>query len=353
MTKNQKRMKQVWKIICVVALISLVLSGIAGYRFYKRIYDINLSTQREESVFLHIPTNSTFDDVCVLLEDVGLLDVKSFRWLAERMNYSSRVRAGRYRLTDGMNNIELVRLLRSGQQVPVKVIFNNIRFNTQLAGAVTSNIEADSASIIALLTDSDYLAERFNLTPQTILSICIPNTYEFFWSTSAKGFLDRMEIEYERFWNESRREKASEANLTPLQVIILASIIEEETQQNSEKPTMAGVFINRLNRGIPLQADATLKFAADDFTIRRVLTIHTQIISPYNTYLNTGLPPGPICIPSIASIDAVLNYVKHDYLFFCAREDFSGYHNFASTLQQHSRNAQAYQRALNNLRIFR
>ena len=353
MSENKKRKKHVWKIIGFTMLILLIVSGIIAYRFYERIYHTNLSINSEEPVFLYIPTNSNFDDVCLLLEEFGLLDAKSFRWVAGQMNYPTNVKAGRYRLIDGMSNIELVRMLRSGRQIPVRVTFNNIRLSTHLAGAVAPQIEADSASIMAVLTDEVYLAERFNLTPQTVLSICIPNTYELFWNTSAKGFLDRMKSEYERFWTASRHEKAREANLTPLQVIILASIIEEETKRDSEKPTMAGVFINRLNRGIPLQADPTLKYAAGDFTIQRVLNIHMTIQSPYNTYMNTGLPPGPICIPSISSIDAVLNYEKHDYLFFCARDDFSGYHNFARTLQQHNRNAQAWRNALNNLRIFR
>jgi UPF0755 protein len=244
-------------------------------------------------------------------------------------------------------------MLRSGRQIPVKVTFNNIRLNTQLSGAVTQNIEADSASLMALLTDSAYLAEQFKLTPQTILSLCIPNTYEFFWNTSAKGFLDRMAKEHERFWTESRREKARNAKLTPLQVTILASIIEEETQMDSEKPIMAGVYINRLNHGMLLQACPTLKYALGDFTIRRVLNRHMKTESPYNTYIHAGLPPGTICIPSIASIDAVLNYSKHDYLFFSAKEDFSGYHHFARTLQQHNRNSEAYKRELNKKKIYR
>ena len=341
------------KIIGLTALILLIAGSMTAYRFYDYIYDMNLSVNNRENPFLYIPTNSAFDDVCLLLEEAGLNDMESFRWVAGKMNYPAKVKAGRYRLTDGMSNIELVRMLRSGRQIPVKVIFNNIRLNTQLAGAVTTSIEADSASVMALLTDSAYLAERFKLTPQTVLSLFIPNTYEFLWNASATDFMDRMSREYDRFWTENRRQKAQEAKLTPLQASILASIIEEETQMDSEKPVMAGVYINRLNRGIPLQADPTLKYALGDFTIRRVLNSHKKIQSPYNTYLNAGLPPGPICIPSIASIDAVLNYGKHDYLFFCAKEDMSGYHNFARTLQQHSRNAQAYQKALNSKRIYR
>ena len=353
MSEHQKYKKHIRRLTGFLAFMLLVAGGVTGYRFYGRIYGVNLSVTGEEALFLYIPTGSTFDDVCSSLAEAGLRDVQSFRRVAGKMNYPAKVKAGHYRLTDGMSNIELIRMLRVGRQIPVKVVFSNIRLNTQLAAAVAPSIEADSAGIMAVLTDSAYLAEHFKLSPQTILSLCIPNTYEFFWNTSAKGFLDRMAKEYDRFWTESRRQKARDARLTPLQVSILASIIEEETQKDDEKPIMAGVYINRLNRNIPLQADPTIKFAAGDFTIQRVLNRHKKIQSPYNTYLNAGLPPGPICIPSIASIDAILNYSKHDYLFFCAKEDFSGYHNFARTLQQHSRNAQAYQKALNNRKIFK
>ena len=353
MSRHQNHKKQIGKLISFLIFILLVAGGVTGYRFYGRIYGINLSLTNEEATFLYIPTNSTFDDVCSRLVKVGLRDVESFRWVADKMNYPAKVKAGHYRLTNGMNNIELIRVLRSGRQIPVKVAFNNIRFNTQLAEAVAPYIEADSASIMTLLTDSTYLAAHFKLSPQTILSICIPNTYEFLWNTSAQGFLDRMAKEHDRFWTESRRQKARDANLTPLQVSILASIIEEETQKDDEKPIMAGVYINRLNNNIPLQADPTLKYATNDISIKRVLNKHKEIQSPYNTYLNTGLPPGPICIPSIASIDAVLNYNKHDYLFFCAKDDFSGYHNFTRTLKQHTQNAQAYQRSLNNRKIYK
>ena len=341
------------KIVGLVIFILLIMSGIIGYRLYNYIYGENLTVVEKGNPFLYIPAGSNFDEVCQNLKEAGLNDVASFQRVARKMNYTDKVKSGRYRLTDGMSNIELVRMLRSGRQIPVKVIFNNIRLNTQLAGAVTANIEADSASVMALLTDSAYLVEKYKLTPQTVLSLFIPNTYEFFWNTSAMGFMERMSREYDRFWTESRRQKARDAGLTPLQVSILASIIEEETQMDSEKPTMAGVYINRLNKDIPLQADPTLKYALGDFTIKRVLTQHTKIQSPYNTYQNTGLPPGPICIPSIASIDAVLNFVKHDYLFFCAKEDMSGFHNFARTLQQHNRNAQAYQKELNRQKIYR
>jgi UPF0755 protein len=352
MSGYPKRRKHTGKFIGFVILAGLIAACAVGYRFYGYICSANMSVVNKSDPFLYIPTNSSFDDVCALLREGGLNDAASFRRVAGKMNYPGRVKAGRYRLTDGMSNLELVRMLRAGRQIPVKVVFNNIRLNVQLAGAAASSIEADSSGIMALLTDSAYLADHFKLTPQTVLSLFIPNTYEFFWNTSANGFMERMAKERDRFWTESRRQKAREAGLTPLQVSILASIIEEETQKDSEKAVMAGVYINRLNRGMLLQADPTVKYAAGDFTIKRVLNRHKEILSPYNTYQNVGLPPGPIRIPSIASIDATLNYVRHDYLFFCARDDLSGYHNFARTLEQHNRYAQAYQKALNQLKIY-
>ncbi len=344
--------KRTVRIFVVIILILVIFSAVVGYRFYGRIHQPNLSVASSDAVFLYIPTGSTYEQVCESLSQNGLENMSSFRWVAEKMNYPGKVKAGRYRLIDGMSNVELIRMLRSGRQTPVKVTFNNIRLDTQLAGVVSSDIEADSASILALLRDSTDLL-KFKVTPRTILSLFIPNTYEFFWNTSAQGFMERMDKEHTRFWNENRMEKARNINMTPLQVSALASIIEEETQVDSEKPVMAGVYINRLQRGMLLQADPTVKYAVGDFTIKRVLNKHKETQSPYNTYLCTGLPPGPICIPSIASIDAVLNYKKHDYLYFCAKDDLSGSHNFAKTLEQHNNNARAYQKALNKLKIYK
>jgi UPF0755 protein len=343
--------KKRWIIIFAIGVLIVLSGAVAGYGIYQRIYRSNLTTDTDRP-FLYIPTGASFARVCALLSEHGLQDTVSFRWVAGRMNYSGTIKSGRYRLTNGMSNIELVRLLRSGRQVPVKVTFNNIRTATQLAGAVAPDIEADSADIVRSLADSAFL-RKYELTPATALCLFIPNTYEFRWNTSADRFMERMGKEYARFWNDARKKKAEETGLTPLQVSTLASIIEEETQKDGEKPTMAGVYLNRLNRGIPLQADPTIKFAAGDFTIRRILNKHKEIDSPYNTYLYPGLPPGPICVPSIASLDAVLNYQKNDYLYFCAKEDMSGYHNFARTLTQHNRNAQVYQQALDKLHIYK
>ncbi len=349
---SAQRKKHKGKIIGIVALLLSAAGIVAGTWLYGYIYGDNMSPANKTEPFLYIPTGANYEQVCALLSEAGLKDTESFRRVAEKMNYPNKVKAGRYRLTEGMSNIELVRMLRSGRQIPVKVVFNNIRLMPQLAGAVALSIEADSADIVRLLTDSVYLA-GFKFTPRTVPALFIPNTYEFFWNTSATGFMERMSKEHDRFWNDDRKEKARAIGLTPTQVSTLASIIEEETQMNGEKPTMAGVYLNRLRLGMPLQADPTVKYAAGDFTIKRVLNKHKEIQSPYNTYMHQGLPPGPICIPSIASVDAVLNYVKHDYLYFCAKDDLSGYHLFARTLEQHNRNAQAYQKALNKLKIYK
>jgi UPF0755 protein len=262
------------------------------------------------------------------------------------------VYAGRYELDSSMNNNEIIDKLRAGYQDPVKVIFNSIRTPEQLAGRISMQIEADSVDLVELFYN-DSLIQNLGLKQETFTSIFLPNTYEFWWNTSAESFVKRMYKEYQRFWNEERKEKASKLNLTPEEVTTLASIVDEETYYNSEMPRVAGLYINRLRKRMHLQADPTLKFALGDFSIKRVLNVHKQIDSPYNTYRRYGLPPGPISIPSISAIDAVLNYESHSYLYMCAKPDFSGYHNFAKTLSQHNINAREYQRALNKERIWR
>ncbi|MDR0713361.1 MAG: endolytic transglycosylase MltG [Bacteroidales bacterium] len=342
--------KRRWVVISVFAL--LCGAGIAvGYFAYDAIYRENVKTDAQNA-FLYIPTGSDFEQVCRLLVQHGLQDETSFRRIAGRMNYPGKVKAGRYKLTDRMSNIELIRMLRSGRQIPVRVTFNNIRTGAQLAGIVAATLEADSTDIVRLFADSAFL-NRFHLTPNTALSTFIPDTYELFWNTSAEEFWERMNREYKRFWNTVRTEKAKNTGLTPLQITILASIIEEETNMDSEKLIIAGVYMNRLKKNIPLQACPTARFVAGDYTLTRILKKHIEMPSPYNTYLHTGLPPGPICVPSIASIDAVLNFTRHDYLFFCAKSDFSGKHHFSRTLKQHQQYAQEYQKELDKLKIYR
>jgi UPF0755 protein len=251
-----------------------------------------------------------------------------------------------------MSNNKLVNMLRAGKQVPVKLVFNNIRLKEQFAGKIGKQIEADSIQLLSLLNDQQ-TAAKYNFTKENFLCMFIPNTYEMYWNTSPERFIEKMNRQYNEFWTNERKLVAEGIGLKPEEVIILAAIVEQETIKDDEKPTVAGVYINRLKKGMPLEADPTLKYALGDFSIQRILNKDKLVNSPYNTYLNTGLPPGPICMPSVSSINAVLNYQHHQYIFFCAKEDRSGYHNFARTLDQHMNNARAYQRALDKINIRR
>lgn len=294
-------------------------------------------------VSLFIPTGSDYQYVKAELDSLHVLtDPHAFDWLAKKSRYSDNVHPGRYVLTDCMTTQKLITMLRMGHQTPVKVVFNNIRTVEQLAGRIEDQIEADSLSIINEIRNDSVDATIF-----------IPNTYEFYWNSDADDFIDRMIVEYNIFWNKTRQEKAKEKNLTQREVSILASIVDKETAKTSEMPRIAGVYINRLNKNWPLQADPTLVFALGDYNIRRVLDVYKDIDSPYNTYKYAGLPPGPICIPSIAAIDAVLNAENHKYFYFCAKDDLSGYHVFAKNIEEHNRNAEKYRKALNRNKIYR
>lgn len=337
-------------LIIIFAAIILTVAFF-GYSVYRKLYLPNVVTGQEEETYLYIATGSNFEDVTANLEKNGFIsDISSFRWASEQINYPENIKAGRYKIRNGMSNKALVALLKSGQQEPVKVVFNNIRLKEQLAGVISRQIEADSISIIALLNNQEFLSE-FGLTAENSATLFIPNTYEFYWNTSAEGFIERMHKEHRRFWNERRRTLLDRTGLTIAEVSVLASIVEQETKKNDEKPLVAGVYLNRLRKNWNLEADPTLIFATRDFSAKRVLNIHKEVDSPYNTYKNRGLPPGPICIPSITSIDAVLNYKEHEYMFFCAKDDFSGYHSFARTYQEHLLNARKFQNELNRRKI--
>ncbi|HOW41699.1 MAG TPA: endolytic transglycosylase MltG [Bacteroidales bacterium] len=276
----------------------------------------------------------------------------ALNWLAAKKKYQYRVRPGKYLINKSLSVNELIDILRSGDQTPVRITFNNIRTIEQLAGRFGKQLETDSLEFLAFFSDeSNYKAEGFRR--ETIIALFIPDTYEFFWNTTAEGIYKRMLKEYERFWNDDRLKRAEEKGLTRIEVSILASIIDDEVNRKVEKPRIAGVYLNRLKRGIPLQACPTIKFALNDFTITRVLRIHLEAESPYNTYKYRGFPPGPIGCPSVEGIDAVLNAEEHNYLFFAAKADFSGYHNFSRTLSEHNRYAAEYQRELNKRRIYR
>ncbi|MCF8296173.1 MAG: endolytic transglycosylase MltG [Saprospiraceae bacterium] len=334
-----------------IAIIALIITVSIGIWAYKKFYSPNVDLKGKHSAFIYIPTGSDFEDVKkILYAHDYIVDKTSFEWIAEKKKYVDNIKPGKYELKDGMNDNRLVNMLRSGAQVPVKVTFNNIRTKEKLAGKVSQYLEFDSTTFINLLNNEEYIS-NFNLTSDEILIMFLPNTYEFWWNTTAEKFIERMQTEYKRFWNEERKQKAKDAGLKPYQVSILASIVQEETNKLDEMSRIAGVYINRLNKNWPLQADPTVKFANGDFTIKRVLNRHLTYESPYNTYLHAGLPPGPICVPNPTTIDKVLNYEKHNYMFFCAKDDLSGYHAFAKTNGQHENNANKYHRALNRMRV--
>lgn len=344
-------MKKIVKFGLVIALVGLFIGVLLLLRVYFTFRATNVAVSKE--TLIYIPTNSNYNDVLNILEkNKVLISLDRFKRVARYYDYENSVNPGCYAFKPGMSNSSMVKMLKYGHQKPVKVAFTSMRTWQQLAHRIASQIEADSASLINLFT-SDTIAFNRGFTPATLMAMFIPNTYEFYWNTPALGFINRMQKEYNRFWNDNRMQKATALGLTPVEVSTLASIVEEETNVKSEMPIIAGVYINRLHKGIPLQADPTVKFAVGDFTIRRVLTRHLAVDSPYNTYRYQGLPPGPIRIPSAFVIDAVLNAQKHSYLYFCASPDFSGRHLFAKTLAEHNRNAAEYRRALNREKIYR
>jgi UPF0755 protein len=343
------------KIILSLFLLLIVGGGVGGYLVYRWIYEPNVDLDGKKSVVIFIPTGSNYERVLEILNEQNIIkDEKSFDWVAKEKKYKENVKPGRYRVLAGMSNSELINMLRVGNQEPVTLTFNNIRTKAQLAGRVGAKLEADSTVLLKMLNDADYLHDKFGMTTDNIISMFIPNTYEFFWNTDGEEFMKRMAKEYRNFWTEDRKARAKQSNLTQTQVAILASIVQEEQNRfNDEKSVIAGLYLNRIKKDMLLQSDPTVRFAIGDFSVSRILNSDLQIDSPYNTYKYPGLPPGPICIPEISSLDAVLNYDHNDYIFMCAKEDFSGHHNFSKTLQQHLIYAKKYQQALNQRNIKR
>lgn len=295
--------------------------------------------------YVCIPTGASFEDVVRILKRGEFVkDEVNFRWMAEQMNYrKDKMRAGRFKIEPGWSNRALIQHLRTGEQAPVKVVLNYERLLEDVAGKVSRFIEADSILLLNTFRDKSFLQE-INYTEATLISAFIPNTYEMYWNTDPKAFVRRMIKEHDAFWDKNdRRAKAQAQGLSEMEAYTLASIVERETNANIEKPTIAGVYLNRLHIGMKLQADPTCVFATRDFTTHRVTDYHTSYNSPYNTYVYKGLPPGPISLASIPSIDAVLNPEKHNYLYFCAKPDESGTHAFAVTFAAHKVNADRFQ----------
>ena len=341
----------------LLSFLFLAIIGGAGmvYELYSRVYQPNVVfPENTKEKYIYIPTDADFLTVVKVLSENGLLvNSNSFEWLAKQKKYTTNIKAGRYKIDRALNNNELVNLLRSGKQTPIKVTFNNLRTKEQLAGRIANQIEADSFSILSYITDTIF-QQKLALNNNNIACLFIPNTYEFYWNTSAEQFVNRMLKEYKSFWDTTRKAKADKIKLNYYEVATLASIVEKEQNiKRDERPEIAGLYLNRIKKKMKLESDPTLIFALGNFTIKRVLNKDKKVDSPFNTYKHRGLPPGPICIPSINSIDAVLNASDHKYIFMCAKEDFSGYHNFAKTYAKHLINARKYQKALNKRKIMR
>lgn len=329
-----------------------VLTTTFSFYFWQLFKTPNLQTESEESFALLIPKGASYESVLDTLNKHNVIrDQISFRFLAKFLKYPENVEPGRYVIKPDMGNYAAVKKLMSGDQDPVKLTFNNIRLKEELIQRIGGKFEFGAQNLRESLSNPE-VCQKYGMDTLTIITMFLPNTYDVFWDVSTTKFLDRMHSEYKKFWNDERLKKADSIGLTPVQVSILASIVEEEQARKvDERPRVAGLYMNRLNSGMPLQADPTIKFALNNFALRRILTADLQTNSPYNTYKFTGLPPGPIRIADLNSLKAVLDYEKHSYTYMCAKADLSGYHAFADNFKDHLNNARMYQAELNRLNI--
>lgn len=337
------RKKYIFLIVGIILVV--VATGITGI-----ITVMNHPFRIEKNTYLYIDADDNTDSIChKLTTQLQASSLKGFKLLTT-VGGLDPIHPGAYRFSQSDNCLTVYRRLKSGAQTPVNLTLPSVRTVGKLLKTVSHQLMTDSSNLARLLMDSTYCAQ-IGYSTETLPCLFIPNTYEVYWTMTPEAFVKRMQKEHDRFWNEERKAKAQSIGLTPEEVATLASIVEEETANNAEKPMVAGLYINRLHADMPLQADPTVKFALQDFGLRRILHTHLETDSPYNTYKHTGLPPGPIRIPSIQGIESVLNYTRHNYLYMCAKEDFSGTHNFAATFSQHLANARKYQRELNRRKI--
>ena len=334
--------KKTWIWLLLTAVVVVLVLGVTGFVQFKG----RAVTEQAE---LFVGSHATYEEVVDSLMP-RMRHRAAFHRYARRINLPETFKAGHYELKPGMSVIEVARMLKLGLQTPVRVTINNVRTPAQLAGKLARQLDADSAALLRVVT-SERVARELGFDSVTLFSMFIPDTYELWWTTTPEELVRRMKQEYDRFWTPVRDAKRKRSGLSRLEVMTLASIVYEETRKTDEMPRIAGVYINRLRRGIPLQADPTVKYALQDFTLRRILHRHLKTQSPYNTYIHRGLPPSPICMPGKNAIDAVLDFEQHDYIFFCARPTFDGYHNFARTLREHNANARAYAAELNRRKI--
>ncbi len=332
------------KILLAIALIGLVIAGYFAYFVYNAMLKPNTAFNNE-TAYIYVPTNATYEEVREQLEPL-LKDIDSFDALAVQKKYTTNIKAGRFPVKKGMSNNDIINSIRSNN-LPIKLSFNNQERIEDLAGRIAQQIEPDSLSLLKAMTDSTFLKEK-NFTKQTVMNMYVPNTYEFFWNTSPELFRDKMLGEYYRFWNDSRQAKRKALKLSVNEVMTIASIVQKETAKVDERPRVAGVYLNRIRKGWPLEADPTVIYAKKlkennfDQVIKRVLYKDLEIDSKYNTYKYPGIPPGPITMPDVSAIDAVLNAEQHDYMFFVADVKNFGYHKFAKTLAQHNANKRLY-----------
>jgi UPF0755 protein len=331
-------------LVLFILVFSIMLSSFTFY-FYQVIYTSNILVDRDDRIII-IPADVTYKSLQKQLVDGGYVnDLISFGFMSRIMKYDENIKPGRYVLRRNMSNLDAVRMLRAGIQEPVNITFNNVRLIDELASRITRNIALTEKQFNEAL--EEFIKDNsYGFNHENIIAMFLPDTYEVFYNISGTELINRMYYEYNKFWNEERLAKASEIGFSPLEVAVLASIVQAETKKDEEAVIIAGLYINRIKKGMLLQADPTLVFALGDFSIKRVLNEHKEIDSPYNTYKYKGLPPGPINMPRVFIIDAVLNYTPSNYIFMCAKEDFSGYHYFTHSYEQHLRNANLYQRAL-------
>ncbi|TDB68300.1 endolytic transglycosylase MltG [Arundinibacter roseus] len=331
-----------------------VITTTFTFYFWQIFKTPNLQVEKNESFALLIPEGATYKNVLDTLKKHRVVnDQVSFQFLAKLLNYPERVRPGRYVIKPDMTNYAFIQKLKEGNQDAVRLTFNNIRLKEELIQRIGPRFSFGEENFRAALNNPE-LCQKYGFDTLTIVSLFLPNTYDIFWTVGTEQFMDRMHSEYKKFWTEERLAKAKSINMSPLEVSILASIVEEEqARKKDERPRVAGMYINRLQINMPLQADPTIKFALQDFGIKRILTAQLRVPSPYNTYLNTGLPPGPIRIADLVSLDAVLNYEKHNYTYMCAKADLSGYHAFAENYADHLANARLYQAELNRRNILK
>ncbi len=334
--------------LSIAIIIGCCAGGVLGYGYYL-VKMQKIDIDKTEYIYI-TPDDNAASVMQKINETAKPSSLKGFEILAKHNNFDKHKRSGRFAINNGDNMHSIYRRIVSNEQTPVKLVIPSARNLQQLTGAISRQLMLDSLELSEFVTNPIYY-KTIGYTRQTLPSLFIPNTYEVYWDIKPERLMTRLMAERRLFWNEERTAKAKKIGLTPEEVATLASIIDEETNNDEEKPIVAGMYINRLKRGMPLQADPTVKFALGDPTRKRILKKDLEIDSPYNTYKYKGLPPGPLRIPTVQAIESVLNYTKHSYLYMCAKEDFSGKHNFAKSLSEHNANARRYQQALNKLNI--